>query len=125
MRAAWNVPRHLALIALAGLTSAGPLSAAMSGSSAFSPVGSGGKAPEASAGAARRKAIDFVEAENPDVAKALSVQSGANIVVSPNAKGKVTLRLRGTTLEEALRFVSQVAGFDFLRAGETYVIGTA
>ena len=37
MRAAWNVPRHLALIALAGLTTAGPVSAAYTGG--LSPAG--------------------------------------------------------------------------------------
>src|SRR5207302_535696 len=58
------------------------------------------------------------------IAKALSIQSGVNILVSPNAKGKVTLRLKGMSLDEALRFISRIAGFDFLRVTNTYIIGT-
>ena len=38
------------------------------------------------AGGPRHITLDFVDAEISDVAKALSVQSGVNIVVSPNAK---------------------------------------
>src|SRR5438128_837494 len=104
MRAAWNMPRHLALIALAGATSAGPLSAASGTPHATAHPGGAGKEPVKSAQAPGRITLDFVEAEIADIAKALSMQSGVNIVVSPGAKGKVTLRLKGMTLDEALRF---------------------
>src|SRR5687767_8922265 len=99
MRAAWNVPRNLALIALAGMTSAGPLSAAAGTTPAPADTT---RVPGPTAEAPRTITLDFVEAEIADIAKALSVQSKVNIACSANAKGKITLRLKGTTLDEAL-----------------------
>jgi type II secretory pathway component GspD/PulD (secretin) len=122
----WRIlPRHLALIALAGaagLTWATPPSLA-------APVAGAAKAKAKAAAPAEssdgRITLDFVEADLNDVAKALSVQSGMNIALSTQAKGKITLRLRHTTLEEALRFVSRLSSLDYRRFDDTYVIGTA
>lgn len=121
MRPWSTLPRHLALIALvgaAGLVSAIPPCLA-------APTAGAAKA-KAAAPAEKdgRITLDFVEADLNDVAKALSVQSGMNIALSTQAKGKITLRLRHTTLEEALRFVSRLAGLDYRRFDDTYVIGT-
>jgi type II secretory pathway component GspD/PulD (secretin) len=118
------MPRHLALIALAGWTSTAPLCADVNGGPAAPAVpndatrGLGG-----SAEAPRRVTLDFVEAEIADIAKALSLQSGVNIACSANTKGKITLRQRNITLDEALQLVSRLAGLDFRKVGDTYVIG--
>jgi type II secretory pathway component GspD/PulD (secretin) len=113
-----TLPRHLTLLALAGAASVG-------GSLLPCAPASAAKAPPAQAETGRRITLDFVEADLCDVAKALSVQSGANIAVSSQAKGKITLRLRNTTLEDALRFVSRLAGMEYRQFEGTYVIGTA
>lgn len=124
MRAAWNVPRHLALIALAGWTSTVPLWADVSGGSAAPAVPNDAtRVPGGSAEAPRRVTLDFVEAEIADIAKALSLQSGVNIACSANTKGKITLRQRNITLDEALQLVSRLAALDFRKVGDTYIIG--
>lgn len=72
-----------------------------------------------------RVSVDFEEAELSDVVKALSIQSGVNVVLAADAKGKVTVRLKGTTLEEALRLItSRLDNFDFKQINGAYVIGT-
>jgi type II secretory pathway component GspD/PulD (secretin) len=112
-----TLPRHLALLALAGAAGA---------TLATPPCFAGNsraKVPVQAEGT-QRITLDFVEAELTDVAKALSVQSGVNIAVTTQAKGKITLRLRNTTLEDALKFISRLAGVDYRRFEETYIIGT-
>jgi type II secretory pathway component HofQ len=42
---------------------------------------------------ARKVSLDFVGADVHTVAKALSIQSGVNVVVMPSITGKVTIRL--------------------------------
>jgi len=64
-----------------------------------------------------------VEAEIADIAKALSLQSGVNIACSANTKGKITLRQRNITLDEALQLVSRLAGLDYRKVGDTFIIG--
>lgn len=112
-----TLPRHLALLALAG--------AAGVGGTLLPCAPAAAAKASAQAENGRRITVDFVEADLSDVAKALSVQSGANIAVSSQAKGKITLRLRNTTLDDALRFVSRLAGMEYRQFEGTYVIGTA
>src|SRR5712692_8080842 len=72
-----------------------------------------------------RVSVDFVDADLGDVVKALSIQSGVNVVLAADTKGKVTVRLKGTTLEEALRLItSRLDNFDFKRINGAYVLGT-
>lgn len=70
-----------------------------------------------------RVSVDFVEAELGDIVKALSVQSGVNVAVAAGVKGKVTVRLKGTTLDDALRLISRLADVDYKRINGTYVVG--
>src|SRR5205823_1036808 len=79
--------------------------------------------PAATAESLSRVSVDFVEADLGDIVKALSVQSGANVAVAAGVQGKVTVRLKGTTLEEALRLISRLAGVDYKRIGGTYIVG--
>jgi len=117
----WNLSGRAALATLAGLAVlegyAGP---------AWSAPRSHGTAPAPPAATAQsfgRVSVDFVEADLGDIVKALSVQSGANVAVAAGVQGKVTVRLKGTTLEEALRLISRLAGVDYKRIGGTYVVG--
>lgn len=68
--------------------------------------------------------LDFVASDIHDVIKALAVQSGVNIVASPDVKGNVTVSLTNVTVEEALKLVTNLSGFRFAEVDGTYVIGT-
>lgn len=78
----------------------------------------------ASAAAERKVSLDFVGADVHTVAKALSIQSGVNVVVMPSITGKVTIRLTQVPLEEALKRVSAAVGSDVRKADNTYYLGS-
>lgn len=67
--------------------------------------------------------LDFVGSEVVDVLKALSAQSGVNIVVAGGIKGETTVSLRNVTLEEALRLVTATNGLDYAWVDVAYVVG--
>ncbi len=68
--------------------------------------------------------LDFVDASIVDVLKALAIQSGSNIVTSPDVVGKVTVTLAHVSLESALDYVTKTSGYQWLRTGNTYIVGT-
>jgi type II secretory pathway component GspD/PulD (secretin) len=76
-----------------------------------------------SAGAAGRFSLDFIDSDLIDVYKALSTQSGVNIVLTSGVQGKTTLSLRNVTLEEALRLVSASNGLEYTWVDVAYVVG--
>jgi general secretion pathway protein D len=67
--------------------------------------------------------LDFMNTDIIDVLKALSTQSGANIVATSGVAGKTTLSLRNVTLEEALHLVAASNGLDYTWTGVAYVVG--
>ncbi|MDO8684942.1 MAG: hypothetical protein Q7N50_15870, partial [Armatimonadota bacterium] len=72
----------------------------------------------------RNISLDFVSAEINDVLKALSVQSGANIVSGADVKGQITVSLNRASLEQALDYVAKLSGYKYAKAGqETYLVG--
>jgi type II secretory pathway component GspD/PulD (secretin) len=119
----WNLSGRTALATLAGL-------AVLEGYTV--PAWAGPRSSEPSpitaavvANSSGRVSVDFVEADLGDVVKALSIQSGVNVVLAADTKGKVSVRLKGTTLEEALRLItSRLENFDFKRINGAYVLGT-
>lgn len=68
--------------------------------------------------------LDFVASDIHDVLKALAMQSGVNIVASPDVKGDITVSLNNVTVEEALKLVTNLSGFKFAETDGTYVVGT-
>ncbi len=69
--------------------------------------------------------LDFHAADITDVLKALSVQSGANIVTGTDVKGQVTVSLNKVSLSEALDMVTKLSGFKYAEVGAgTYIVGT-
>jgi len=68
--------------------------------------------------------LDFINTDLVDVFKALSTQSGVNIVLTSGVEGRTTLSLHKVTLEEALRLVSTSNGLDYAWIDVAYVIGT-
>ena len=67
--------------------------------------------------------LDFTSTEVADILKALSLQSGINIVAGTGASGKVTVTLRGVSVTDALDWVTRLAGLRYAQVGETYVVG--
>lgn len=78
---------------------------------------------EADAGQAKID-LDFVDSEIVDVLKAISIQSGVNVVAGPEVQGKMTLTLTGVTVEEALNYVAKLSGYQYAKVGRAYVVGT-
>jgi general secretion pathway protein D len=121
MGQSWNLSGRTALATLAGLALlegfGGPASAAPRlAAVAVSPI-------MAAANPSGRVSVDFVEADLGDIVKALSVQSGVNVAVAAGVKGKVTVRLKQTSLDDALRLISRLADVDYKRINGTYVVG--
>ncbi|MDX1933805.1 MAG: AMIN domain-containing protein [Capsulimonadales bacterium] len=73
----------------------------------------------------RRVSLDFVAADINDVLKALSLQSGINIVTSTDVKGNVTCSLRRVSFREALDTVVNLSGYRYARINTTYAVGSA
>ena len=77
-----------------------------------------------SAPATSRIELDFLDADINDVLKALSVQSGKNIVSSKDVKGNITVSLSDVTVEQALDYVSKISGYSYVVEGDTYLVGS-
>ena len=74
----------------------------------------------------RNISLDFHAADIADVLKALSVQSGTNIVTGTDVKGQVTVSLNRVSLREALDMVTKLSGFKYALVGpDTYIVGSA
>lgn len=74
----------------------------------------------------RTLTLSFYNAEVIDVLRAVSLQSGVNIAVTPSLRGKtVTVRLVGVTFDEALRLITEAAGVTYRKIGNAYLVGTA
>ncbi|MGQ9455208.1 MAG: secretin and TonB N-terminal domain-containing protein [Armatimonadota bacterium] len=72
----------------------------------------------------RKVSVNFLGADINDVLKALSVQSGKNIVASKDVTGSVTVSLSNVSLEEALDYVTKLSGYTYTKDGETYLVST-
>ncbi|MFM7323051.1 MAG: hypothetical protein ACKO5K_16245 [Armatimonadota bacterium] len=72
----------------------------------------------------KKVSLDFVASDITDVLKALSLQSGVNIVAGSSVTGKVTLSLKNVLLREALDWVTRLSGFRYIQQGSTFVVGT-
>ena len=109
-------PRRLAVLTLTGIVACG---------SAFASGGSYAAEPSRPAVNGERKVrLDFVQADINDVAKALSIQSGVNVVLMPSVKGAVTVRLTDLMLEDALKKVAAAVGADVRKFDSTYILGS-
>lgn len=80
--------------------------------------------------AAQMVSLDFVSTDIIQILKALSIQSGVNIVsspeVSPNDKPvRVTISLNRVSLDEALTYVTAIANLRYAKVGNTYIVTPA
>ena len=81
-------------------------------------------APTKVAPVERRVSLDFVGADIVDVLKALSLQSGLNVVAGSDVKGPITVTLKNVPMLEALDMVTRLSGFRYAKVGSTYIVGT-
>jgi len=72
----------------------------------------------------RRVSLDFVAADINDVLKALSLQSGINIVTGNDVKGNITVSLKRVSMTEALDMVTRLSGYTYAKFGPAFVVGT-
>ena len=68
--------------------------------------------------------LDFVQADINDVLKALAMQTRVNIVSGNDVKGTITVSLAHVSLDEALQLISRLSGYEYAKAGRTYVVGS-
>jgi type II secretory pathway component GspD/PulD (secretin) len=78
----------------------------------------------ASSGAGKKVCLNFLGADINDVLKALSVQSGENIVVGSDVTGTITVTLDAVTVEEALDYITQLTGYHYIKDQHTYLVGS-
>ncbi|MCX8052243.1 MAG: secretin and TonB N-terminal domain-containing protein [Armatimonadetes bacterium] len=72
----------------------------------------------------RKISVNFLAADINDVLKALSVQSGYNIVAGKDVTGQVTVSLSNVGLEEALDYVAKLSGYTYTKENDTYLVST-
>ncbi|MHB9036120.1 MAG: secretin and TonB N-terminal domain-containing protein [Armatimonadota bacterium] len=72
----------------------------------------------------RRVSLNFLGADINDVLKALSVQSGNNIVASKEVTGNVTVSLSDVTVDQALDYVAKLSGYGYTKDNSTYLVGS-
>lgn len=76
---------------------------------------------------AQMVSLDFVGTDIIQILKALSIQSGVNIVAAPEVSPmdkpvRLTLALNKVTLDEALTYVTAIANLRFAKVGNTYIV---
>ena len=82
------------------------------------------QAAQASMNPSNDVTLDFVAADITDVLKALAVQTGVNIVASPDVKGTITVSLAHVTLDQALDMITRLSGLQYARANNAIIVGT-
>jgi type II secretory pathway component GspD/PulD (secretin) len=84
-------------------------------------------AGDVSAEMAQMVSLDFVNTDIVQIMKALSIQSGVNIVSSPDVSPmdkpvRVTVSLNKVTLDEALTYITAIANLRYAKVGNTYIV---
>lgn len=69
--------------------------------------------------------LDLVDTDIVSVLKAITQQSGVNIVVSPEVTGKVTVSLRKVTVLDAVNQIARIAKFRYAFVDQTFFVGSA
>lgn len=70
----------------------------------------------------KRVSLNFLGADINDVLKALSVQSGRNIVASKDVTGNVTVSLSDVTVDQAMDYVAKLSGYSYAKNDDTYLV---
>jgi len=90
-----------------------------------------------------RVSLDFVQTDIVQILKALAIQAGVNVIISPEVSAassapteggaaaggarasKLTLSLTNVTVEQALDYVCALSGLRYMRTNNAYLITTA
>lgn len=72
----------------------------------------------------KRVSLNFLGADINDVLKALSLQSGKNIVANKDVKGEITVSLNEVTIKEALDYVARLSGYGYKLENGVYLIAS-
>lgn len=78
----------------------------------------------APARADKRVALNFLAADIHDVLKALSVQSGHNVVAGKDVTGNITVSLSNVSVDEALDYVAKLSGYGYVEDNGTYLVAS-
>jgi len=70
----------------------------------------------------KKVSLNFLGADINDVLKALSVQSGKNIVSGKDVTGNVTVTLSNVSLTDALDYITQPNGYTYTDRNGTYIV---
>jgi len=73
---------------------------------------------------AKNISLNFLGADINDVLKALSIQSGRNIVAGKDVKGEVTVNLSNVSLDEAMDYVAKLSGYTYAKTNDTYLVAS-
>lgn len=80
---------------------------------------------KAAAIAAQKVSLDFVNTDVVQILKALALQADVNIVTAPEVAGrKITVSLDRVTVNDALDFVTTLAGLRYAKVQDSYVVTT-
>ncbi|MCE5313634.1 MAG: hypothetical protein ABFD49_01425 [Armatimonadota bacterium] len=72
----------------------------------------------------KRVSLNFLGADINDVLKALSMQSGHNIVAGKDVTGNVTVSLSDVSMDEAMNYVAKLSGYSYVKNNSTYLVGS-
>ena len=73
----------------------------------------------------RTVSLEFVGTDVVQILKALSLQANVNIVTAPDVAGKLTVGLNGVSVQQALDFVTTLAGLRYALVDNTFVVSTS
>jgi type II secretory pathway component GspD/PulD (secretin) len=72
----------------------------------------------------RKVSLMFEDTEIVQILKALALQADVNIVTAPEVKGKLSVSLNDVNVQQALDFVTTLAGVRYALVGNTFVVAT-
>lgn len=67
--------------------------------------------------------LNCTDADLPQILKGLALQTGANIMISPDVKGKVTATLHAMPVDQALRQLATLTGTHYENDNGLYIFG--
>ncbi len=73
----------------------------------------------------RKVSLTFEQADIVQILKALALQADVNIVTAPEVNGKFTVALNDVNVQQALDFVTALAGVRYALVGNTFVVTTS
>jgi len=59
--------------------------------------------------------IEYAEADIQSVLRSLAAKAGANLILSDDVTGKITVRLEGVTYEDAMKLIVESKGFAYVK----------